>query len=40
MHCILALEKHGLTLDNGAALVTGASGSVGGMAVALLATLG
>jgi acrylyl-CoA reductase (NADPH) len=40
MLCILALEEHGLTPDKGDALVTGASGGVGGMAVALLAALG
>jgi len=40
MLCILALEEHGLTSDKGDVLVTGASGGVGGMAVALLAALG
>jgi acrylyl-CoA reductase (NADPH) len=40
MLCILALEEHGLTPDKGEILVTGASGGVGGMAVALLAALG
>jgi acrylyl-CoA reductase (NADPH) len=40
MLCILALEEHGLTPDKGEILVTGASGGVGGLAVALLAALG
>jgi acrylyl-CoA reductase (NADPH) len=40
MLCILALEEHGLASDKGAILVTGASGGVGGMAVALLSALG
>jgi hypothetical protein len=40
MLCILALEEHGLTPEKGDVLVTGASGGVGGMAVALLAALG
>jgi acrylyl-CoA reductase (NADPH) len=40
MLCILALEEHGLTSDKGDVLVTGASGGVGGMAIALLAALG
>ena len=40
MLCILALEEHGLAPDKGEVLVTGASGGVAGMAVALLSTLG
>jgi acrylyl-CoA reductase (NADPH) len=40
MLCILALEKHGLTPTKGEILVTGASGGVGSMAIALLAKLG
>jgi acrylyl-CoA reductase (NADPH) len=40
MLCILALEKHGLTPTQGEILVTGASGGVGSMAIALLAKLG
>jgi acrylyl-CoA reductase (NADPH) len=40
MLCLLALEQHGLTPGKGDVLVTGASGGVGGMAVALLANLG
>ena len=40
MLCVLALEKHGVTPDQGEILVTGAAGGVGGVAVALLAKLG
>ena len=40
MLCILALEKNGLTPAAGDVLVTGATGGVGSMAVALLSTLG
>lgn len=40
MLCVLALEKHGLRPDDGEILVTGASGGVGGVAIALLAKLG
>jgi len=40
MLSILALERHGLTPDQGEVLVTGASGGVGGFAVTLLAKLG
>lgn len=40
MLCVLALERHGLRPDQGEVLVTGASGGVGGIAVALLARLG
>jgi acrylyl-CoA reductase (NADPH) len=37
---LLALEKHGLTPDQGPAIVTGAAGGVGSVAVALLAKRG
>jgi acrylyl-CoA reductase (NADPH) len=40
MLAIMALEAHGLTPGGREVLVTGASGGVGGMAVALLARLG
>ena len=40
MLCVLALEKHGLTPAAGPAVVTGAAGGVGSVAVALLAKLG
>ena len=40
MLCVLALEKHGLRPDDGEILVTGASGGVGSVAIALLARLG
>jgi len=40
MLCVLALEKHGLTPDRGPALVTGAAGGVGSVAVSLLAQAG
>ncbi len=40
MLCIMALERHGLEPAQGDVLVTGASGGVGGMAIALLAKLG
>ena len=40
MQCIIALERHGLKPDHGPALVTGAAGGVGSVAVAILATLG
>lgn len=40
MLSLLALEEHGLTPDGGEVLVTGASGGVGSLAVALLAALG
>jgi acrylyl-CoA reductase (NADPH) len=36
MLSILALEKHGLTPADGEILVTGASGGVGSIAIALL----
>ena len=37
MLCVLALEEHGVTPENGPILVTGASGGVGSTAVAILA---
>ena len=40
MLCVMALEKHGLTPDQGDILVTGAGGGVGSVAIALLAKLG
>jgi putative quinone oxidoreductase, YhdH/YhfP family len=40
MLCVMALEEAGLTPDQGDILVTGASGGVGSVAVALLAALG
>jgi len=40
MLCLMALERHGLTPDQGPALVTGAAGGVGSVAVALLAKAG
>lgn len=40
MLSILALERHGLTADRGPVIVTGATGGVGSMAVALLSRLG
>jgi acrylyl-CoA reductase (NADPH) len=40
MLCVLALEKHGLRPGDGEVLVTGATGGVGSVAVALLAKLG
>ena len=38
--CVQALVKHGLTPDRGEVLVTGASGGVGSVAIALLARAG
>jgi acrylyl-CoA reductase (NADPH) len=38
--CVLALEKHGVTPDQGEIIVTGASGGVGSVAIALLAKRG
>jgi acrylyl-CoA reductase (NADPH) len=38
--CVQALERHGVTPDEGPVLVTGASGGVGSVAVALLAAAG
>ncbi|MGC1175328.1 MDR family oxidoreductase [Polaromonas sp.] len=40
MLCVLALEKHGAAPGNGEVLVTGASGGVGSVAIALLGGLG
>jgi acrylyl-CoA reductase (NADPH) len=40
MLCVLALEKHGFRPGDGEVLVTGASGGVGSIAVALLSKLG
>jgi acrylyl-CoA reductase (NADPH) len=40
MLCVMALEQGGVRPDRGEILVTGASGGVGGVAVALLSTLG
>lgn len=40
MLCVLALERHGLRAGDGEVLVTGATGGVGSVAVAVLAKLG
>jgi len=40
MQCVIALERHGLTPARGPAVVTGAAGGVGSVAVAILAKLG
>jgi acrylyl-CoA reductase (NADPH) len=40
MLCVMALERHGLEAGAGEVLVTGATGGVGSVAVALLARLG
>jgi acrylyl-CoA reductase (NADPH) len=40
MLAILALERHGITPDRGPAVVTGAAGGVGSIAIAILAKLG
>jgi len=40
MLCVLALERHGLTPADGEVLVTGATGGVGSIAIALLGKLG
>src|SRR4051812_5571453 len=40
MLCVLALERHGLKPGSGEVLVTGATGGVGSVAIALLAKLG
>jgi acrylyl-CoA reductase (NADPH) len=40
MLCVQALERHDVTPDKGEIVVTGAAGGVGGMAVALLSSLG
>ncbi len=38
--CVLALQKHGVTPEQGEVLVTGSAGGVGSVAIALLASLG
>ncbi|KAB1070543.1 acrylyl-CoA reductase (NADPH) [Methylobacterium planeticum] len=40
MLCVMALERHGVTPDKGAIVVTGAAGGVGSTAIALLSGLG
>jgi len=40
MLCVIALQKHGITPDQGEVLVTGANGGVGSFAISLLAKLG
>jgi len=40
MLCILMLERHGVTPDKGEIIVTGASGGVGSIAIAILSKLG
>ena len=40
MLCVLALERHGVTPDQGDIVVTGAAGGVGSIAIALLSHLG
>jgi acrylyl-CoA reductase (NADPH) len=40
MLCVMALERHGVTAAGGPAIVTGATGGVGSVAVAVLAGLG
>ncbi|MBF0097124.1 MAG: oxidoreductase [Magnetococcales bacterium] len=40
MLCVLALERHGVTPQQGEIIVTGAGGGVGGIAIMLLAQLG
>jgi acrylyl-CoA reductase (NADPH) len=40
MLCVLALERHGIKAGDGEVLVTGATGGVGSVAVALLSRLG
>ena len=40
MLCVMALERFGLTPDQGAVVVTGAAGGVGSVSVAVLAKLG
>ncbi len=40
MLCVMALERHGLAPDRGPAIVTGAAGGVGSVAIALLAKAG
>ncbi|MCB1960283.1 MAG: oxidoreductase [Rhodocyclaceae bacterium] len=40
MLCVMALERHGVTPDQGEVLVTGAAGGVGSVAVSVLSKLG
>ncbi len=40
MLCVMALEKHGVTPEQGPVLVTGGNGGVGSFAISLLASLG
>ncbi len=40
MLCVMALERNGITPDKGEILVTGASGGVGSVAIAILSKLG
>ncbi|MDP4489629.1 MDR family oxidoreductase [Pseudoalteromonas piscicida] len=40
MLCIMALERHGVTPEQGEILVTGAAGGVGSVAIAILSKLG
>lgn len=40
MLAVMALENHGLKIENGAVLVTGAAGGVGSVALAILSKLG
>lgn len=40
MLCVMALERHGVTPEDGEILVTGAAGGVGSIAVSLLSKLG
>lgn len=40
MLCVLAIESHGVSPDDGEILVTGAAGGVGSVAIAILAKLG
>lgn len=40
MLCVLALERHGVTPDDGTVVVTGSSGGVGSVAISLLARRG
>jgi acrylyl-CoA reductase (NADPH) len=40
MLCVMALQKDGITPDRGAVIVTGSTGGVGSVAIALLAKLG
>ena len=40
MLCVMALEKHDITPDRGAVVVTGAAGGVGSVAIAILSKLG